>query len=78
MTPASQPTDINHISTSCPYCGGSHATTCHLIKAIEYHANGAIKRVEFKTAHDWPQQVSTQQVYPYQNPIISSAAGFLA
>lgn len=33
----------------CPYCGtvGCHPVTmCHLVKAIEYHPDGTIKRVE--------------------------------
>lgn len=34
---------------NCPYCGMRHErTVCSLIKAIEYHSNGAVKRVEFK------------------------------
>lgn len=32
----------------CPHCGGSHSGECHRIKAIEYHENGQIKRVEYK------------------------------
>ena len=32
---------------NCPHCGAIHETTCPRIKAIEYHANGQIKRVEF-------------------------------
>lgn len=32
---------------NCPHCGMIHETTCPRIKAIEYHANGQIKRVEF-------------------------------
>lgn len=38
----------------CPYCGAVHErTVCHLVKAIEYHPNGSIKRVEFKEESNW-------------------------
>jgi hypothetical protein len=61
----------------CEHCGMSHPNrTCTLIKAIEYHPNGQIKRVEFKTAQDWPQVQTIDP--PWQNPVISTAAGFLA
>ena len=43
-------------SLNCPYCGLLHErTVCSLIKAIEYHPSGSIKRVEFKTAADAPR-----------------------
>lgn len=31
----------------CPYCGLPHAGTCPRVKAIEYHPDGSLKRVEF-------------------------------
>lgn len=31
----------------CGHCGTMHTGTCHRIKAIEYHENGTIKRVEY-------------------------------
>lgn len=34
---------------SCPHCGTSHTTTCPRIRAIEYHQDGTVKRVEFHT-----------------------------
>ena len=34
-------------AVTCPHCGGTHKETCHRIRAIEYHENGTIKRVEF-------------------------------
>ena len=45
-------------STNCPHCGAIHSTTCPLIKAIEYHQNGSVKRIEFKTASDYPQAMT--------------------
>lgn len=43
----------------CPYCGlPPHPGVCPTVKAIEYHPDGVtVKRVEFKTAADYPQQV---------------------
>lgn len=65
------------VASNCSWCGNSHAgVVCPLVKAIEYHPNGTMKRVEFKTTHDWPQ--ITQSVQPYQNPIISTALGLIA
>lgn len=44
-------------STSpCQHCGMTHYQTCPRIKAIEYHDNGTVKRVEF---HE-PQPVLAQ------------------
>ena len=31
----------------CPHCNYGHAGTCPRIRAIEYHPDGTIKRVEF-------------------------------
>ena len=39
----------------CPYCGMGHGGTCPRVKAIDYHENGTVKRVEF---HD-PQPIQT-------------------
>lgn len=40
------------IQGGCPYCSGPsqavfHGGTCPLVKAIEYHPDGGVKRVEF-------------------------------
>jgi hypothetical protein len=32
---------------ACSYCGFYHSATCPRVKAIEYHENGLIKRIEF-------------------------------
>lgn len=40
----------------CSYCGSIHDNrVCSLVKALEYYPNGTVKRVEFKTAADYPQ-----------------------
>lgn len=31
----------------CRYCGMHHAAKCSLVKAMEYHPDGSLKRVEF-------------------------------
>jgi hypothetical protein len=31
----------------CGHCGNMHVGTCWRVKAIEYHPNGTIKRVEY-------------------------------
>lgn len=45
-------------SDKCRYCGNYHGPLCPDVKAIEYHPNGTVKRVEFKTAADYPQVVT--------------------
>jgi len=51
----------------CPHCGMYHNTTCPRIRAIEYHSNGSVKRVEFHsapivgTAMNVPQSEWTQE-----------------
>lgn len=42
-------------AVKCGYCGSlPHQGVCPTVKAIEYHENGTVKRVEFKTANDYP------------------------
>jgi hypothetical protein len=31
----------------CQFCGAIHSTPCPWVKAIEYHPNDSVKRVEF-------------------------------
>lgn len=45
------------MSDQCRYCGTYHGPACPLIKAIEYYPDGTVKRVEFKTAKDYPQSI---------------------
>lgn len=33
--------------TNCQHCGNYHTGQCPRIKAIEYYANGTVKRIEF-------------------------------
>ncbi len=49
------------MSDNCKFCGVVHGVQCPAVKAIEYYENGAIKRVEYKTAPDFPPASS----YPY-------------
>jgi hypothetical protein len=34
----------------CEHCGFGHLGTCPRIKAIEYHPDGTVKRIEFHPA----------------------------
>lgn len=38
----------------CPHCSRKHDGRCPIVKAIEYFANGKVKRVEYVTAADFP------------------------
>lgn len=51
-------------TTSCCWCGAIHGATCPRVKALEYHPDGTIKRVEFFTPNDYP---------PLMGRIVSSA-----
>lgn len=50
------PTDRVSVATTtgwntanqCTHCGCYHAGPCPRIKAIEYHENGMVKRVEYR------------------------------
>ena len=45
---------MNTITTgvACRWCGMYHGALCPAVAAIEYFADGSVKRVEFKTAVD--------------------------
>ena len=36
----------------CKYCGNVHRGRCPEVKAVEYHEDGGIKRIEFVTPSD--------------------------
>lgn len=42
---------VARMSQPCGYCGGYHLAVCPRVKAIEYHPNGMVARVEFHA--DW-------------------------
>ena len=46
----------SHSLATCQHCGGIHVTSqCPRVKAIEYHKNGRVKRVEFyEEPKAWP------------------------
>lgn len=62
--------------TKCQWCGQIHMTVCFMVKALEYFPDGTIKRVEFKTAQDYPQVGATLQPHPqpYWTPTIGGGA----
>ena len=61
---------------TCPHCGAAHRTTCPLVKAIEYHPNGQIKRIEFRDPQPMVTGPHQQPFAPpfWQDPIIASIA----
>jgi len=44
---------------ACRWCGSYHNTACPKVKAIEYHRDGSVKRVEF---HDQPTALPTVEI----------------
>ena len=54
------------MNENCRWCGMMHGLVCPLVKAVEYYQDGSIKRVEFKTAVDYPQLPS--YIPPYTPP----------
>jgi len=55
-------------TTACGYCGCIHQTKCPMVKAIEYHQDGTVKRVEFYSASDYMQKAV---VVPAHQPAIT-------
>ena len=45
--------------TTCRWCGCSHTGVCPRVRAIEYHPNGQIARVEF---HDTASRLGDVRV----------------
>ena len=43
MLTSASTANLNH----CQHCGNYHTGQCPRIKAIEYYANGTVKRIEF-------------------------------
>lgn len=59
----------------CRWCGAYHDEKCPIVKAIEYHQDGTVKRVEFLTPADQmqplmspPATVPQSPMYPQQPP----------
>lgn len=42
------------MTETCQHCGLIHDKLCQSIKAIKYHQDGTIKRIEYVTAADFP------------------------
>lgn len=67
------------IEMGCPYCGqpeSFHRGKCHLVKAMEYHPNGTLKRVEFFAPVDYrPVQVGVIPGLPDTRSIGSAGPG---
>lgn len=46
--------------TNCRWCGMIHGPKCPSVKAMEFHLDGTVKRVEFYSPVDYPPM----QIYP--------------
>ncbi len=53
--------------STCGWCGVIHGPRCPLVKAMEYHQDGTLKRVEFFAPNDYPthQQLWTLPQQPF-------------
>ena len=48
----------------CQWCGGQHTGVCGLVKALEYHSDGTLKRVEFHEPKKFlPQDLPQEPVW---------------
>lgn len=71
-------------ANKCAYCGQPvHPAVCPTVKAIEYHPDGSVKRVEFKTPADYAIPMYPQPAPPWQpwhpwNPGPTCVSGALA
>ena len=63
--------------THCQHCGNFHTGQCRLIKAIEYYANGQVKRIEFSEPAQAYSGLWQTQPAPYLPPyqVTSSIGG---
>lgn len=72
------------MSGPCEFCGLAHGKICPSVRAIEYHANGKVKRVEFMRPVDChpislvpmlpPPTIVPQPYYPPVAPLRWQAA----
>lgn len=54
----------------CPYCGKLHDARCPDVKAIEYNADGTVKRVEFFSHNDYAPRIGPD---PFALPPVQPA-----
>lgn len=59
----------------CKHCGFMHEITCPRIKAIEYHADGTVKRIEFH-APVAEMRGGMTVINPAANAAVPSVANF--
>lgn len=48
----------------CKHCGKLHSVRCPDVKAIEYHPDGSIKRVEYVTPADLQPMIGGFRINP--------------
>jgi hypothetical protein len=47
--------DMLAMPRQCGYCGMIHGPKCPTVKAMEFHPNGSVKRVEFFAPNDYAE-----------------------
>jgi hypothetical protein len=62
--------------TECPYCGAIHGPKCPLVKAFEYHPDGAVKRVEFYAPNDYGPLYGLDRLKPAEVPYSPTSPRF--
>lgn len=68
---STDPQTLALLAGPCTYCGDYHAGQCPTISSIEYHPNGAVKRIEFH--RDRIDAVATVKIEPFGDDPSSSA-----
>lgn len=58
------------VNEPCRWCGIRHGPMCPTVKAMEFHQDGTIKRVEFNGASDYPAWTKEM----LNNPRLTAAA----
>lgn len=53
---------------ACRWCGFTHGPQCPVVKSIEFYEDGVtVKRLEYKTANDFPPLVLEPARSPWSN-----------
>lgn len=59
-----QGTMSGYAGKSCPHCGQYHTAICPRIRALDFFADGTVKRVEYWPPPPIPSQVTAQWTVP--------------
>jgi hypothetical protein len=64
------------LGEGCRWCGMIHGKLCPSVKAIEFHPDGTVRRVEFKSAQDYGATVSVPTVVTSPKPTAVTTASW--